>query len=135
MWERSAVGQVRHGPEEAEPPGIVQRDQPGEEESSEQLAKHAHRKQEGRPRRDPSTSVRRDAAARHDHVHVRMVGHRRSPGVEHGGDADARAEMPGIGGDGQHRLRRRLEQQVVDERLVLERDVGDLAGSVNTTWK
>ena len=31
-----------------------------------------------------------------------------------------------IGGDGQHRLRRRLEQQVVDERLVLEGDVGDL---------
>ena len=31
-----------------------------------------------------------------------------------------------IGGDGQHRLRRRLEQQVVDQRLVLEGDVGDL---------
>jgi hypothetical protein len=46
--------------------------------------------------------------------------------VEHGGDADARAEMLRIGGDRQHRLRRRPEQQVVDERLVLERDVGDL---------
>ena len=38
-------------------------------------------------------AVERDAAARHDHVDMRMVGHRRAPGVEHGGDADARAEM------------------------------------------
>ena len=79
--------------------------------------------------------VRRDAAARHDHVHVRMVGHRRAPCVEDGGDADARAEMLGVRRDRQHRLRCRLEQQVVDHRLVLERDIGDLGGSVKTTWK
>src|SRR5690606_16237262 len=41
------------------------------------------------------------------------------------GNADACAEMLRIGRDGQHRLRRRLEQQVVDERLVLERYVSD----------
>ena len=70
--------------------------------------------------------VERDAAARHDHVDMRMVGHRRAPGVEHGGDADAGAEVLRIGRDRQHRLRRRPEQQVVDERLVLEGDVGDL---------
>ena len=69
-----------------------------------------------------------DAAARHDHVDMGMVGHRRSPGVEHGGDADAGAEVLWVGGDGQHRLRGRLEQQIVDERLVLEGDVGDLGG-------
>jgi hypothetical protein len=46
--------------------------------------------------------------------------------VEHSGDADARAEVLAIGGDDQHRLRCRSEQQIVDERLVLERDVGDL---------
>jgi hypothetical protein len=34
--------------------------------------------------------------------------------------------MFAIGRDGQHRLRRRLEQQVVDRRLVVEGDVGDL---------
>jgi hypothetical protein len=33
--------------------------------------------------------------------------------------------MLGIGGDGQQRLGRRLEQQVVDHRLVLVGDVGD----------
>ena len=70
----------------------------------------------------------RDAAARHDHVDMGMVGHRRAPCVEHGGDADARAEMLRIGGDRQHRLRCRPEQQVIDQRLVVEGDVGDLGG-------
>ena len=55
-----------------------------------------------------------------------MVRQRRSPGVEHGGDADPRAEMLRVGGDRQHGLGRRLEQQVVDDRLVVEGDVGDL---------
>ena len=124
--EGAAVGEVRHAAEEAEPPGIVQRHQPGEEQAAEQLAQHAHRQEERRARRYPAAAVERDAAARHDHVDVRMVGHRRAPGVKHGGDADARAEMLRVGGDGRHRLRRRLEQQAVDRRLVLEGDVGDL---------
>jgi len=33
--------------------------------------------------------------------------------------------MLGIGGEGPHRLGRRLEQDVVDNRLVLQRDAGD----------
>ena len=55
-----------------------------------------------------------------------MVGHRRAPAVEHGGKADAGAEMPGIGGDGEQRLGCRAEQQVVDHRLVVIGDRGDL---------
>ncbi len=46
--------------------------------------------------------------------------------MQYGGDADARAEVPGIGGDGQHRVRSRAEQQVIDHRLVLPRDIRDL---------
>jgi hypothetical protein len=57
---------------------------------------------------------------------MRMVGQRRSPRVQHGGDADPRAEVLGIGGDGQHRVRSGAEQQVIDHRLVLPGDVGDL---------
>ncbi len=52
--------------------------------------------------------------------------HRGSPCVKDCGDADARAEVFAISGDGQHRLRCCFEQQIVDERLVLEGDVGDL---------
>ena len=57
-----------------------------------------------------------------------MVGHGRPPCVKDGGDADARAEVLRVRGDGRHRLGRCLEQQAVDHRLVLERDVGDLGG-------
>ena len=57
---------------------------------------------------------------------MRVVGHRRTPAVEHGGKADAGAEVPRIGGDGEQRLGRAAEQQVVDHRLVLVRDRGDL---------
>jgi hypothetical protein len=57
---------------------------------------------------------------------VRVVGHCRAPAVEHGGGADASAEMPGIGGDRQQRLGGRAEQQVVDDRLVLVGDRSDL---------
>jgi len=77
-------------------------------------------------RGDPARSVRRQAAARNDHVDMRMMGHRRAPGVEHGGEADARAQMLGIGGDRGQRFGRRLEQEVVDGGgLVLERDRAD----------
>jgi hypothetical protein len=55
-----------------------------------------------------------------------MVGHRRTPAVEHGGEADAGAEMLRIGGNGDQRLGRRAEQQVVDHGLVLIGDRGDL---------
>ena len=57
---------------------------------------------------------------------VGVVGHCRAPAVEHGGGADASAEMPGIGGDRQQRLGGRAEQQVVDDRLVLVGDRSDL---------
>jgi hypothetical protein len=57
---------------------------------------------------------------------VRVVGHRRAPAVEHGGGADARAEVPGILGDRQQRLGRGAEQEVVDDCLVLVGDRGDL---------
>jgi hypothetical protein len=46
--------------------------------------------------------------------------------VEHGGDADAGAEMLWIGGEGEQCLGRRAEQQIVDHRLVLVGNRGDL---------
>ncbi len=50
------------------------------------------------------------------------------PGVEHGGEADAGAEMLWISADREQRLGRGAEQQVVDHRLVLIwRDIADVA--------
>ena len=46
--------------------------------------------------------------------------------MEHGGDADPCAQVAGIGGDRQHRLGGCAEQQVIDDSLVVEGDLGDL---------
>ncbi len=46
--------------------------------------------------------------------------------MEHGGEADASAQVPGIGSDGEQRLGRRAEQQAVDHCLVLVGDRSDL---------
>jgi hypothetical protein len=56
---------------------------------------------------------------------MRMVRHCRAPGVQHRGDADAGAEVLGVGRDGDHGLGRGCEQDVVDRGLVLIGDVGD----------
>jgi hypothetical protein len=48
--------------------------------------------------------------------------------VEHGGGADASAEVLGIGGDREQRFSRRAKQEVVNHRLVLAGDWSDLGG-------
>jgi len=52
------------------------------------------------------------------------MGHGRAPAVQYRSDADAGAEVLRVSRDGEHRLRRGLEQQIVDHGLVL---VGDVA--------
>jgi hypothetical protein len=84
-----------------------------------------HGEEESWAARQPSLAIQCDAAARHDHVDMRVMGHGRAPGVEHGGDADVGAEMLGIGRDRQHGLGGGLEQQVIDDRLVVVGDIGD----------
>jgi len=66
---------------------------------------------------------------------VRMVGQCRSPGMQHGGEPDAGAEMRGVGGDGDQGFGGDFEQEVMNDRLVLIGDVGDRSGRVKTTWK
>jgi hypothetical protein len=47
------------------------------------------------------------------------------PGVEHGGEPDARAEVLGVGRDRDQSLGGDFQQQVIDDRLVVIGDVGD----------
>src|SRR6516225_7472428 len=56
---------------------------------------------------------------------MRMVGECRPPGVEHGRESDAGAEVLGVGGDGDQGLGGGSEQQVIDDGLVLINDVSD----------
>ena len=96
--------------------------EPFEKQAAEQARQHAHGQEEAGLAGDPARPVRRQAAAGNDDVDVRMMGQRRAPGVQHGGEADARAQMLRVGGDGGQRLGGGPEQEVVDGGLVLERD-------------
>ncbi len=93
--EATLVGETGQGAEKDELARLVQRDQPGQEQAAKERAQHPHRQEEGRRRRYPPLPIERYAAAGNDHVDMRMVRHRRAPGVEHGGDADPGAEMRG----------------------------------------
>ena len=103
----------------------MQRREPFEEQPAEQAREHAHRQEEAGAASDPARAVGRQAAAGNDDVDMRMMGQRRAPGVQDGGEADARAQMLGVGGDRRQRLGGGPEQEVVDGGLVLERDLGD----------
>jgi len=85
----------------------------------------SRRKDKVWPARYPPRAINGDAAARHDHVDMGMMRQRRAPGVKHRGDADAGAEVLGIGRDGSHGLGRGREQDVVDRGLVLIGDIRD----------
>ena len=91
--------------EERQLAGFVSSGELVQEERAEQSRQHAYRKEEARPARYPACAIERKSAARHDHVHMGMVGERRSPGMEDGQDANTRTQVLGIDRDCQHRLR------------------------------
>ena len=121
-----AVMQVLDFAKEREPARRMSMCESGQEEPPEQAGQHAHRQQEVGSAVHPVRTIERYPAARHDHMQVWMVGHCRAPAVEHGGGANAGAQVPGIGSDREQRLGRCAEQQVVDHRLVLVGDGRDL---------
>ncbi len=65
--------------EELQAAGLVGREQPLQEQPSEQAREHAHRQEEAGSARYPALAVERDATARHDHVDVGVMGHAPSP--------------------------------------------------------
>ena len=123
--EGGLLAEGREVAEEDEASGRMQVSEPFEEEAAEQAREHPHRQEEARFAGDPARPVRRQAAAGNDDVDVGVVGQRRAPGVQHGGEADARAQMLRVGGDRGQRLGGGPEQEVVDGGLVLERDRAD----------
>jgi hypothetical protein len=94
--------------EELQVAGAVRIHERGQHLALEQARQHVDMHEEVIARRDPSRAVEREPSARCDHMHVRMMGERRSPCVEHGRDADPRPEALGVGRDGERRLGRRL---------------------------
>ena len=88
--EGGFVGERREVAEEGEASGRMQGCEAFEEEAAEEAREHAHRQEEATLAGNPARSVRRQAAAGHDDVDMRVVGQRRAPGVQDGGEADAR---------------------------------------------
>ena len=88
-----------------------------QEETTEEAREHAHRQEEAGPTRDPARAIGREAAARDDTMEMRMMHQGLSPRVQHGEEADLRAEMLRIGGDGAQGLGGRAKQDAVDHAL------------------
>src|SRR5690348_3012014 len=138
--ERCRLLQVAVSREEVQFTGAEGLLQMVQEQAAEHLRQHPDRQEEVWPRGNPARAVWRDAAARNQAVQMRVVHEILAPGVQHGDEADRRAQMLGIGprsgpmpckavsrlgGDPAQRLRRRPEQDGVDHGLVLERDDRD----------
>src|SRR5258707_10461197 len=92
------------------------------------MLQHRDRKKVSWPASDPAVAIGRDPVARNQKMNMRMVLKGLPPGVQHTQEADLRAQMLWIGGDLTQRLRRRSEQDIVDNGLVLEGDDLDLLG-------
>jgi hypothetical protein len=76
---------------------------------AEQARENTHVEEKVGSAGDPALTIKRNAAARHDHMDVWMVVERRAPGVEDREHTNAGAEVLGIGRDGDHGLGRGLE--------------------------
>jgi hypothetical protein len=103
---------------------IERRLQPFQKQMPIQSRQHVHGEEEIGPAADPAL-IGREATARHDAVGMRMMRRGLAPGVENGDHAGLATEMLRTAGDDADRLSRGLEQDVVNDRLVLERDGGD----------
>ena len=99
-----------------------------QEQASKQLRQDRDWKKVSRPASDPALSARRDPAARNEKMNMWVVLKGLPPGMQHTEEADLRPQMFWIGGDLAQRLRRRPEQDIVDDDLVLEGDDLDLLG-------
>ncbi|MEA2961467.1 MAG: hypothetical protein QOI46_1565 [Alphaproteobacteria bacterium] len=71
--EDAPVSERCEAAEEGKLACVVECDQPGQEQTAEQLAEDAHRQEERRSRGDPALPIECDATARHDHVDMGMV--------------------------------------------------------------
>jgi hypothetical protein len=99
-----------------------------QEQFAEAAGEHAHGQKEAGRTADSARLVRRESAAGNDAVQMRVMMQRLSPGVQHRDGADLGAEVARVGGNAAQRLRRHAEQDGVDRRLVVERDLGGGCG-------
>ena len=81
--ERGLAGEVGVVAEELQAAGVVCGEQHLQHQAAEQPRQHLHRQEIVWTAADPVRAVERYPTTRHDHVDMRMMGHRGAPGVEH----------------------------------------------------
>src|ERR1039458_4034580 len=96
-----------------------------QEEGAEQAAEHTYGEKESRQASLPLT-VGRESAARNDAVQVGMQMQVLPPGVQYGEEADLRAQVLRVAGNGKQRGRHSAEQDLVDDFFVVESDCSNL---------
>ena len=111
--------------EEMQLPSIVQLDQSFQNKTPVQTGQNTHGEEEIFAAGYPLCSIRRQAAARYDHMYVGMVRHGGTPGMKHRRDANPGAEVLWVRRDLDYRVRARTHQQIVDLPFVLIRDVSN----------
>ncbi len=122
--ERRGVRESGQAAGQVQGPAVEGLPQAGEIAATEDLGQGADGKQEAAPRGNPVRAVRGERAAGHDAVNVDVLGERLPPGVEHGGDAEVTAEVPGIAAEPRQGGRGGLEEQAVDQvRMALRQRV------------
>jgi hypothetical protein len=97
-----------------------------QEQATEEMRKNPDGQEEPGPAGDPSSAVWREPTAGDDAMQVGMMQQILAPSVQHGEEANLRAQVFGIGGDGAQGLGRRTEENAVDRRLVLIGNGGNL---------
>ena len=119
--EGGRFGECGEIAEEAQPAVRERIEQAFEEKAAVEPREDVDWQEEAGAAGDP-TSIGREAAARHDAMDVRVMGQGLAPAMQDRDHADLGAEMFGIGADGADRLGRGLEEDIVDDRLVLQGD-------------
>ncbi len=113
IGEDSGIGQIDVLAEELElsaPMGVLEL---FEEAAPEQAREHPHREEEPSLAGDPAFGIKRKTTARHDAVHMWMVGEGGAPGVQHEGHTDAGTQVLRVGGDRAQCLGSDVEEQSI----------------------
>lgn len=92
----------------------------GQELAPEESAEHTDGKEEARSTGLPGVPVVGEAPCGDDAVHVGMVDEGLAPGVEDGEEAEAGAEVTGIGGDLLERAGGTAQEEIIEDGRILE---------------
>ncbi len=89
LFEGSGVVEMIELTEEGQAPGALEFAELIEEHAAESAREYFDGQEEVRARGDPVFAIEGEPAARNDAMKVRMMGHGRTPSVEHGGETEA----------------------------------------------